>query len=198
MTSLLMSSPPISILHWLFRKRYSNSKFLVASSPSIFGPLPPKRPGELARRLWIPYSGTWFRIKWNSDSGFQSLAVFWIPRAEFRIPMPTVPPFPGFQNPGYFQWGEVYRWVYLRWIYMDLTWQPVTFSAELSSGVSWMELTNKTCNILQTGKKTVLGWRLSMVTMKGMNLVNDHAKFHLVIASFILTIGLLNHRKYCL
>ena len=36
---------------------------------------------------------------------------------------------------------------------MDLTRQPVTVSAELSSGVSRMKLTNKTCNILQTGKK---------------------------------------------
>ena len=38
MTSLLMSSPPISILHRLFRCRYSNSRDLVASSPSFSRP----------------------------------------------------------------------------------------------------------------------------------------------------------------
>ena len=32
MTSLLMSSPPISISHWLFRCKYSNSRDVVASS----------------------------------------------------------------------------------------------------------------------------------------------------------------------
>ena len=35
MTPLLMSSPPISILHRLFRCRYSNSRDVVASSPSF-------------------------------------------------------------------------------------------------------------------------------------------------------------------
>ena len=35
MTSLLMSPPPISISHWLFRCRYSNSRDVVASSPSF-------------------------------------------------------------------------------------------------------------------------------------------------------------------
>ena len=38
MTSLLMSSPPISILHRLFRSRYSNSRDVVASSPSFSRP----------------------------------------------------------------------------------------------------------------------------------------------------------------
>ena len=33
MTSLLMSSPPISISHWLFWSRFSNSRDIVASSP---------------------------------------------------------------------------------------------------------------------------------------------------------------------
>ena len=33
--TLLMSSPPISILHWLFQCRYSNSRDVVASSPSF-------------------------------------------------------------------------------------------------------------------------------------------------------------------
>ena len=35
MTSLPMSSPPISISHGLFRCRYSNSRDVVASSPSF-------------------------------------------------------------------------------------------------------------------------------------------------------------------
>ena len=38
MTSLLMSSLPISISHWLFRWRFSNSRDIVASSPSSFCP----------------------------------------------------------------------------------------------------------------------------------------------------------------
>ena len=123
------------------------------------------------KRLWYPrYSrpGWWHVIQTVLDSGFhavdflfqvldsgfQSSAGFWIPRAEFRLPMPRIPEFPGFRSPGYLQWGEVNKLVYLCWIYMDLTRQPVTFSAELSSGVSWVELTNKTCNILQKGKQT--------------------------------------------
>ena len=36
LTSLLMSSPPISILHQLFWRRYSNSRDVVASSPFLF------------------------------------------------------------------------------------------------------------------------------------------------------------------
>ena len=51
MTSLIMSSPPISISHRLSRCRYSNSKDVVASSPSF--PPPPERPGELALRLVV-------------------------------------------------------------------------------------------------------------------------------------------------
>ena len=35
---LLMSSPPISILHQLFQCRYSNSRDVVVSSPSFFLP----------------------------------------------------------------------------------------------------------------------------------------------------------------
>ena len=38
MTSLLMPSPPISISHRLFQCRYSNSRDVVASSPSFSGP----------------------------------------------------------------------------------------------------------------------------------------------------------------
>ena len=38
MALLLMSSPPISISHQLFRRRYSNSREIVASSPSFSYP----------------------------------------------------------------------------------------------------------------------------------------------------------------
>ena len=38
MTSLLMPSPPISISHRLFQCRYSNSRDVVASSPSFSDP----------------------------------------------------------------------------------------------------------------------------------------------------------------
>ena len=50
MTSLLMSSPPISISHRLFRCRHSNSRDAVASCPS-FSRLAARAPGELACRL---------------------------------------------------------------------------------------------------------------------------------------------------
>ena len=49
MTSLLMSSPPISISHRLFRCRYLNSRDVVALFP-FPAPLS-ERPGELAWRL---------------------------------------------------------------------------------------------------------------------------------------------------
>ena len=45
-----LSSPPISISHRFFRQRCSNSRDVVASSPSVLAPLP-ERPEELARRL---------------------------------------------------------------------------------------------------------------------------------------------------
>ena len=40
MTSLLMSSPPISISHRLFRCRYSNSRDVIANSPSFCQSIP--------------------------------------------------------------------------------------------------------------------------------------------------------------
>ena len=40
MTSLLMSSPPISISHRLFRYRYSNSRDVIANSPSFCQSVP--------------------------------------------------------------------------------------------------------------------------------------------------------------
>ena len=51
MTSLLMSSPPISISHQLFRCRYSNSREWFQALLH-FPALPPEHPRELARRLW--------------------------------------------------------------------------------------------------------------------------------------------------
>ena len=43
--------------------------------------------------FWIPDSRQWIPdlCQCNLDSGFQSLAEFWIPRAVFRIPRPRVP-----------------------------------------------------------------------------------------------------------
>ena len=54
MTSLLMSSPPISILHWLFQCRYSNSKDVVASSFSFSCPAAraPRRACSQAIKPW--------------------------------------------------------------------------------------------------------------------------------------------------
>ena len=51
MTSLLMSSSPVSSLHQLFQRRYSNSRDVVGSSPSCILPPLPELPGELAHRL---------------------------------------------------------------------------------------------------------------------------------------------------
>ena len=92
MTSLLFSSPPISLSHRLFSMQIFKFQISSRKLSFLFWAPPPKRPGELASRLWIPYC-TWFRIlfKWNSDSGFQSLAGFWVPRAKFRIPKLRVP-----------------------------------------------------------------------------------------------------------
>ena len=55
MTSLLMSSPPISISHRLFRCRYSNSRDVVASSPSFsrLAARAPRRGCSQARELSI-------------------------------------------------------------------------------------------------------------------------------------------------
>ena len=44
LTSLLISSPPISISHRLFRCRYSNSSDVVASSPSFSRQSAPESP----------------------------------------------------------------------------------------------------------------------------------------------------------
>ena len=48
MTSLLMSSTPISISHRLFRCRYSNSRDVVASFPSFSRPA-----ARVHRRAWL-------------------------------------------------------------------------------------------------------------------------------------------------
>ena len=79
MTSLLMSSSPINILHWRFWCRYSNSRDeLQVLLP--FAALLPERPGELARRLvsslkWIIILIKFFhkevKWKWNNISALQ-------------------------------------------------------------------------------------------------------------------------------
>ena len=66
MTSLLMSSPPITISHRLFPCRYSNSRDVVASSPSF----PPRRQSTLESLLagYSVFSLTWpasMQIYWN-------------------------------------------------------------------------------------------------------------------------------------
>ena len=57
MTSLLMSSPPISILHRLFQCRCSNSRDVVASSPSFSRPAAraPRRACLQARTSTVGY-----------------------------------------------------------------------------------------------------------------------------------------------
>ena len=57
MTSLLMSSPPISISHRLFRCRYSNSRDAVASFPSFSLPAAraPQRACSQATVLLLPF-----------------------------------------------------------------------------------------------------------------------------------------------
>ena len=71
MTSLLMSSPPISISHQLFRCRYSNSREWFQALLH-FPALPPEHPRELARRLWQgPLGGGgWvcMPLDWLSDT----------------------------------------------------------------------------------------------------------------------------------
>ena len=47
--TLVMSSPPISILHLLFQSRYSNSRDVVAISPSFPHNPPPPRPLPTSR-----------------------------------------------------------------------------------------------------------------------------------------------------
>ena len=46
--TLVMSSPPINILHWLFQRRYSNSRDVVAISPSFPHTPPPPTPSPPA------------------------------------------------------------------------------------------------------------------------------------------------------
>ena len=62
MTSLLMSSPPISISHRLFQCRYSNSRDVIASSPSFSRPTaraPRTACSQAIHQMnwWIPSQG---------------------------------------------------------------------------------------------------------------------------------------------
>ena len=67
-TSLPMSSPPISISHRLFRSRYSNSRNVVASSPPFSRPVvrAPQRPCSQA--IKDPK-----KLKWFSDIFYRTL-----------------------------------------------------------------------------------------------------------------------------
>ena len=62
MTSLLMSSPPISILHRLFQCRYSNSRDVVASFSSFYRPAAraPRRACLQARTSTVGYGAFFF------------------------------------------------------------------------------------------------------------------------------------------
>ena len=76
MTSLLMSSLPISILHWHFWCRYSNiSRDIVALLP--FPALPPERPEELARRLSERILASYKHILQGKLKGAWPLTIFY-------------------------------------------------------------------------------------------------------------------------
>ena len=66
MTSFLMSSPPISMLHRLFQSRYLNSRDVVVSSPSFHtpSPLPTGAPWRacLQARNWVKGVGKELRL----------------------------------------------------------------------------------------------------------------------------------------
>ena len=64
MTSLPMPFLPIIILHQLFCSRYSNSRDVVASSPSFSCPAA-REPGELACRL----ENYWMLLKQGPGNG---------------------------------------------------------------------------------------------------------------------------------
>ena len=89
MTSLLMSFPPISISHRLFRCRYSNSRDVVVRSPSFSRPAAgapwracsqariPSAESQRKKNSWIlesgwPYVGQNHLAQWNKPSIMKS------------------------------------------------------------------------------------------------------------------------------
>ena len=84
MMSLLMSSPPISISHRLFRCRYSNFRDAVASSPSFS-----RAAASVPRRA--PSQAT-FLIKWNTWTVNVRISTLLKISDPFRIIPPPPPP----------------------------------------------------------------------------------------------------------
>ena len=78
--SLLMSSPPISISHRLFRCRYSNFRDAVASSPSFS-----RAAASVPRRA---RSQATFLFKWNTWTVNVRISTLLKISAPFRIPPP--------------------------------------------------------------------------------------------------------------
>ena len=68
MTSLLMSSPPFSISHPLFRCRYSNSRDIVASSPSFPHPAAREAQRACSQTMHGDKCGKFVCGYWNSKS----------------------------------------------------------------------------------------------------------------------------------
>ena len=82
MASLLMSSPTISVSHRLFRCRYSNSRDVVARSPSFFRPAPPPERPERACSQATKFIDTQrkciFVVTWNQEGKKQPLIINWL------------------------------------------------------------------------------------------------------------------------
>jgi len=93
MTSLLISSPPMSILHWLFRCRYSNSRDVIASSPSFSCPTVRASQRDSLQVIhqmnwWIISQGGFvgsFDILWSESSRIGSLILIWIIQVEHNL-----------------------------------------------------------------------------------------------------------------
>ena len=75
MTSLLMSSPPISTSHRLFQCRYSNSRDVVAIYPFFSRPAnrAPWRAGSQATqnaKIWLSLTVKWFLTTFSKGSSY--------------------------------------------------------------------------------------------------------------------------------
>ena len=161
MMSLLQSSPPISISHRLFRCRYSNFKFLVANSPSFFGPhrksaseslltdygfcIQVLDSGYFLTRTRIPYSNR------QRDSGF--------PEPNFEFHCPGFQEFPDSRirvtfNEAKFKSG--FTCVGSIWILRDNQWPSAQNCLLESREWSWR---TRLVTSYKQEKKRALGWR---------------------------------------
>ena len=84
MTSLLMSSPPISISHRLFRCRYSNSRDVVASSPSFSRPAARVPRRACSQAIFFPNPASLTEPKFG-ESRYPSSSQITYPDNVFRI-----------------------------------------------------------------------------------------------------------------